>query len=96
MGLNIDYLIKYLEINRIILFGSSLMGSHTDIDLLVVSDDFYDFSTFKRRSIVKRCILSRYNIDPICLTKKEYEKVLLENGDFIKSITNEGRIIYER
>lgn len=92
-----DYrtLIETLKIKLIIVFGNIDFDSK-DIDLLIVSDDFSDMFYHKRINKVLEYIESDLKLDPICLTQKEYNKLLNYPNEFAKNIIDKGELIYER
>jgi len=70
---------NYFKCKRAFIRGSFATGLQTedsDLDLLIVSDDFYGIDVIKRKEIVK-IALSDLNavIDPICLTDSEYNEI---------------------
>jgi len=94
---SIEYLCRYIDVFRVIVFGSffGTRNQESDIDILIVSDDFENIFTFKRIELVKKCFAYNY-IDPVCLTKGEYQ-LALENGTkFSKNVMKYGRVVYER
>ena len=95
--LNFNYLIRYLDVELIIVFGSSLSSVNydKDIDILIVSNDFKDVLSLKRRLIVKKCV-SKLLVDPICLTSSEYRKMTKYGSNFAKQLIQTGRIVYEK
>jgi len=85
---NTKSLKDYFEIEELILFGSKSEGS--DIDILIISDDFYQISISKRKELVKNI---DNNYDPICMTKNEYRIFVKENGSLATLIHLKGRAI---
>jgi predicted nucleotidyltransferase len=87
-------LTNLFEIELIIEFGETSNIRRNDIDLLIVSNDFEDMFTHKRKRLVQKCIISDPEIDPICITLEEF--VRLQKGDsiFAKQILK-GAIIYD-
>ena len=68
--------VKHLD--KIIVFGSFVAREREqrkrDIDILIVSNDFELMSSFMRRNVVKKC-MEGLNVDPICMTKKEFNRL---------------------
>jgi len=95
----LDYLIRYLEVDKIIVFGSFVAREREqrkrDIDILIVSNDFELMSSFMRRNVVKKC-MEGLNVDPICMTKKEFNRLKKNNTAFSRQILKTGKIYYER
>lgn len=67
------------QIDAIYLFGSFLKGNNnvcSDVDLIIVSDFYSDFSQYIRRKM----FLSQYGqdtcikLDPVCMTNREFER----------------------
>lgn len=76
------------------MFGNTLNPKNRDIDLLVVSDDFVDMFMFKRKKLITDYVISNIVIDPICITKKEYKRLVTSNSNFAKQMLK-GEVIYE-
>lgn len=68
------------------MFGNTLNPKNRDIDLLVVSDDFVDMFMFKRKKLITDYVISNIVIDPICITKKEYKRLVTSNSNFAKQM----------
>jgi predicted nucleotidyltransferase len=96
---DLQYLIHYLDIELVIVFGSYLYGDNyngkSDIDILVVSNDFIHILEFKRKTLVKRCLTST-KVDPICLTEFEYSLVLAKKTAFTKEIVETWKVMYDK
>jgi len=87
-----------LNIDKIILFGSQANGEATeesDIDIIVISEDFRDKDIFKRARLTKEAEISTIRkfmipFDIITMTPEEFE-----SGDSLLSkYAREGEIIY--
>ena len=86
-SLNMDF-----RINEIFVFGNHSIQS--DIDVLIVSDDFANISRTKRKMLIKK---SSSKLDPICLTTKEFNKLKNSKSSLWNKISTQGqRIKYER
>ncbi|MEN6328601.1 MAG: hypothetical protein ABFD18_20635 [Syntrophomonas sp.] len=94
-NLDLDYseLIDYLQIFKIILYGSLLETS--DLDLVIISDDFECMFIHKRISIAKKCLKTKRKLDLICLTIDEFEKLQKTPNQFSVNILIEGELLYE-
>ncbi len=66
---------KEITIKEVILFGSRARGDEedeSDIDLMIISDDFEGVGYFKRMYIMYRYWKARIPIDFMCYTSKEF------------------------
>ncbi len=84
---------REFELKKVILFGSRSRGDfypHSDIDLLLVSDDFPQ-DWFKRQSRLH--FLKLKQIEPIGYTTAEINKMLREGNKFIETALKEGKEI---
>jgi len=96
----IERVIKYCKrvdrefrLKRVVLFGSRSRGDfypHSDIDLLLVSDDFPD-DWFKRQA--KLYFLKSKQIEPIGYTTTEIRGMIEEGNKFIENVFREGKEI---
>lgn len=94
--IDINALIKRIDVEKVILFGNIVNDDGADIDILVVSDDFEDMLIFKREQVVKSLIDSDKTIDPICVTLSEYRRMKATKNYFVSQVLSKGMIIYER
>jgi predicted nucleotidyltransferase len=77
----------------VVLFGSRSRGDfypHSDIDLLLVSDEFPD-DWFKRQA--KLYFLKLKKIEPIGYTTAEIRGMIDEGNKFIENVLREGKDI---
>lgn len=84
---------KEFKLRKVLLFGSRSRGDfypHSDIDLLLVSDDFPQ-DWFKRQARLH--FLKSKQIEPIGYTTVEIDKMLKEGNTFIKAVFREGKEI---
>ena len=89
---------KEYQPEKIILFGSYAYGNPTrdsDIDLLIIKES-------NKRRIDRNCEVRKIlreikgiSIQPIVFTKNELHKRLKIGDDFIKTIIEEGKVLYE-
>jgi hypothetical protein len=95
--LDFEYLTYYLDVKLIIIFGSCLVTtkSSSDIDVLIVSDDFAKMIRIKRKFLVRR-LVPNLPIDAICVAQKEYNLMRFAGTTFAREILATGEIIYER
>lgn len=97
--------LEKLNVNKVILFGSFAKGSqkkHSDIDLLVVTNDNHTFSSFAQKMETKIKIAAALgtlrksaDIDLIVHTKPMFEEFIRQNSGFKNEILSTGSVIYE-
>lgn len=82
------------RIDRIILFGSYAKGTQkeeSDIDLVVISDDFKDKSAWQRIEIVSDAIYKiREPIEAVTLTPEEWEN----EESIIVEFAKDGEVVF--
>lgn len=89
---------KELKVSRIIIFGSQVKGTSTeesDIDIVVVSEDFKRKNIFKRANMTKDAEIRTIRkfmvpLDIITMTPEEYEN----KTSLIAEYAHEGEIIF--
>lgn len=79
----------YLKVDQAFLRGSYANGSYdykSDLDLFIISDDFASIDIMKRKDLVKSILepILCMQIDSICLTKHEYELVIMDKQKNIR------------
>lgn len=79
---------KEFRISELFLFGNFSVQS--DVDILIVSDDFTNISISKRKMLIKK---SSHSLDPICLTPKEFNKLKQSKSSLWHKISTEGQKI---
>ncbi len=82
----INILTKEFKIYKLFLFGNS--SKQSDIDILIVSNDFKNISQMKRKMLIKK---NSSKLDPICLTYKELQNLKNSNSSLWKKISTEGQ-----
>ncbi len=95
-----------LPIRKVLLFGSYAKGQVTpdsDIDLLVVLEDYDDPGTYdewqQKKLIVRRVlreINNKFAIDLLVYTIPQYEKVKNNMNSFQREIHETGKVLYEK
>lgn len=89
---------KY-RLSSVIMFGSRVRNDYlekSDIDLLLVSDDFEDIKFFERPS----CIYEYWDwksgipLEVICYTENEFKRKKRQMG-FVRTAVETGRAIWE-
>lgn len=87
-----------LRPEKIILFGSYAYGRPTpdsDVDLLVILET--DASATERYLAVSRLLYPRpFPVDILVRTPEEIEQALDTGDFFVREITTQGRVLYER
>jgi len=84
---------REFRLKRVVLFGSRSRGDfypHSDIDLLLVSDEFPD-DWFTRQA--KLYFLKLKQIEPIGYTTTEIRGMMEEGNKFIENVFREGKEI---
>ncbi len=87
--------LKNLDLDKLILFGSYAKGNQTkdsDIDLLVVSNDFKGKKSFKRGKELYLNWDINIDVDFICLTNEELEIKKKQIG-IVSQALKEGVVI---
>ncbi|RLI82561.1 hypothetical protein DRP07_04950 [Archaeoglobales archaeon] len=82
-------------IRKAVVFGSSVrgeFGKDSDIDLIVISDEFEGVSPLKRPVKLYLEWDLDYPVDFICYTTKEFEK-LEKRPSLVREALKEGRIV---
>ncbi len=94
----VAHLADKLHPERIILFGSYAYGRPTpdsDVDLLVILKT--DASATERYLAVSRLLYPRpFPVDILVRTPEEIEQALNTGDFFVRKITTQGRVLYER
>ncbi len=81
-------IMKEFRIDELFLFGNDSVQS--DIDILIISDDFANISVTKRKMLIKKNSLK---LDPICLTPKEFNKLKNSKSSLWNKILTQGQRI---
>ncbi|CAH2213879.1 hypothetical protein [Tepidibacter aestuarii] len=94
---DLDYseLIVHLQIEKIIRYGT-ISSELSDLDLLIVSNDFESMFMPKRLSVTKKYVKAKRKLDLICLTSEEFEKLQKKPNQFSVNILIKGELLYER
>jgi predicted nucleotidyltransferase len=91
-------LVTGLHPHKIILFGSYVYGTPTadsDVDLLVIVDT--QARPVDRYLRVSRLLRPRpFPLDLLVKTREEIEQALARDDTFMREITAQGRVLYER
>jgi uncharacterized protein len=90
---------------KIIIFGSGAQGfagEHSDIDLLVVTNDNFMPKSFSERTeiylkVMKEIsdVASEIPVDLLVFTKPMYDEFLRNDSAFSKELSIKGKVIYE-
>lgn len=93
----IDQIVQELDPERIIVFGSMARGdihADSDLDLLIVKETDQPF--LQRIDEVLAVLRTDVPVEPLVYTSAELERLREEGRDFIETILEEGRVVYER
>lgn len=93
----IDQIVQELDPERIIVFGSMARGDiheDSDLDLLIVKETDQPF--LQRIDEVLAVLRTDVPVEPLVYTSAELERLREEGRDFIETILEEGRVVYER
>lgn len=94
----VDSLVEEFSPQKVILFGSRVADSgdaQSDIDLLIIKET--DESFFNRLADARRAVAGTHNgipLDLLVLTPQELKERLDRGDQFIKDITENGRLLY--
>ena len=83
--------------DRIILFGSYAEGmasDDSDVDLLVEMD--HAQSTLQQALTIRKAVKRSFPLDLIVKSSREIEQRLQQNDYFLKTIMNDGQVLYDR
>lgn len=89
-------IVEELHPQKIILFGSAARGEAgemSDIDLCVIADT--DLRFFDRMSAVQKLWQGNRELQVFVYTPDEWRRMREEGRDFIRTIVEEGRVLYE-
>jgi uncharacterized protein len=89
---------KGLKVSKIIIFGSQAKGMATvesDIDIVIVSEDFKKKNIFKRAELTKDAEIRTIKkfmvpLDIITMTPEEYEN----KSPFMSEYAHEGEVVF--
>ncbi len=95
----IDIIRKVIDIDTVIIFGSFLNpgfnAENSDIDILIVSNDFKNMSKLDAYKIVSDPLWDlKINIDPIPVSKDEIRNH--DSASFISEIIRTGKVFYKK
>ena len=85
---------KAFPLEVLVFFGSRSVSEHTkesDIDLIIVSKQFQKLNFYKRCAKMYDYWDSRYPVDFICLTPREFQKQ--KKNSFISTAMEKGTIV---
>ncbi len=86
-----------LNPERIILFGSASRGDmhqFSDIDLCVIHESSESIPERIQRAL--SLLGDVTDVEPVCYTKAEFERMAARGNPFIERILREARMVYER
>ena len=79
---------REFRVSDLFLFGD--YTTQKDLDILVISNDFRNISRTKRKMLIKKC---SPQLDPICLTNKEFQKLKKSMSSLWIHISTKGQRI---
>ncbi|MGM7722538.1 nucleotidyltransferase domain-containing protein [Metabacillus sp. Hm71] len=91
--INLEKLNSVFTLKEVYITGSFCKGETTecsDLDMIIISDDFQGISHFKRREIVEKYIELSLPIDAICLTSFELQVATKKSPNFFENEKLEG------
>ena len=83
------------DVKKVIFFGSRAIGKtrkNSDIDLIIVSDDFENMSFFDRGASMYNYWPWLIPVDFLCYTSKEFN-ILQKRISIVKEALNEGIVV---
>ncbi len=89
-------IVEALHPDRVILFGSAARGragEMSDIDLCVIADT--DLKFHDRMGLVLGLYQGQRELQVLVYTPEEWRRMLAEGRDFIRTIRDEGRVLYQ-
>ena len=92
----IKQIIEKYKPEKVILFGSAArgeLGPHSDLDILVIKRDTPYFGADRVRELSKM-IKRDIPVDFLIYRPEEFEKRLSMGDPFLKSIMEEGKVLY--
>jgi predicted nucleotidyltransferase len=85
---------KKVRVNKIILFGSYARGNYnenSDIDLVIISDDFGTMNYWQRIDFLAEAIYEIFEpIEALSFTPSEWER----NDSFLNDCARDGEVVY--
>jgi len=91
-----EQLVKKYKAKKVILFGSAAKGkfrSDSDFDFLVIKDDVPHFGVDRMRE-VERLVETSWPCDFLVARPSEVKKRLKMGDPFLKTIFEEGKVLY--
>jgi len=98
----IEYLVRELNPNKIILFGScakDMVTEDSDIDVCVVLEEKMDSkerANFRRKFLLDMIKITDYEVDLFICSQDEWDRKHKDLGTFIGRIYKEGKVLYVR
>ena len=91
---HLQFPIPNIDVLKVYLFGSTVLGNGDDIDILVISNDFEGMSRLKRKE--KILVNFDCSVDAICITVKEFSRLSKQNSILLKNILAQSLLVYEK
>ena len=93
-------LLANINPKTIILFGSVARGideEHSDIDLLIVWDEYKESPNIIRRLMIRKALgITEVPIDIITCSSEELGLAVEDEYSFTSQVLKEGKVIYDR
>ena len=92
-----DEVARQFRPERVILFGSYAEGKATadsDVDLFVEMD--HAQSSLQQALIIRKAIRRTFPLDLVVKSSREIKQRLEQNDFFLKTIMDNGQVLYER
>jgi predicted nucleotidyltransferase len=86
----IDQILKLFDVKLLVKFGDRKELS-SDIDILIISNDFDGISNLKRNEFIKRIDKS---LDPLCLTTEQFARLKESNSSLYICIKKTLILLY--
>ncbi len=89
--------VRQFQPERIILFGSYAEGKATadsDVDLFVEMN--HTQSSLQQALVIRKAIKRTFPLDLVVKNPREIQQRLRQNDFFLKTIMNDGQVLYER
>ncbi len=93
----VDRIVAEMRPQRVIVFGSVARGEageESDIDLAVIAET--ELSFFDRIGQALALYNGRREVQALVYTPEEWNRMRAEGRDFLRTIEEEGRVLYER
>ena len=93
----IGRIVAEMQPRRVVVFGSAARGEageESDIDLAIIAET--ELSFFDRIGQALSLYSGRREVQALVYTPEEWRRMREEGRDFVRTIEEEGRVLYER